>query len=113
MIASFQERIVSLARDGKPPREIYRVLNGCIDVADITRVICQARNDGADIPYFHAPNAWSGERATVVFAVETLERLVPHAHRRKISVADLVRRVIDATLDGNLVDAVLDDGDAA
>lgn len=46
---------------------------------------------------------------TVLIAADTLERLTPHAARRRISVPELVRRIVDAAADDNLVDGILDD----
>lgn len=49
---------------------------------------------------------------TVVFPIETLRQLVPFAARRKITVNELIRRMIDAALDDQLIDALLDDDEA-
>jgi hypothetical protein len=47
---------------------------------------------------------------TVVVAIDTLNRLHPHALRRRISVNELVRRIIDTAIDEQLIDNILDDG---
>lgn len=46
---------------------------------------------------------------TVVFPVDILTALAPHAVARGISVNELARRVVEAVVDDNLVTAVLDD----
>ena len=48
---------------------------------------------------------------TVLFPVEILDRLRPHADRRGISANELARRIVDAVAEDNLIDAVLEDGD--
>lgn len=49
------------------------------------------------------------DHRTVVIEVETLNALVRPAIRRNISVAVLVRRLIDTIVAHDMVDAVLDD----
>ena len=46
---------------------------------------------------------------TVLFPVDILERLRPHAALRGISPNETARRLVEAALDDDLVDAVLDD----
>lgn len=46
---------------------------------------------------------------TVVFDVAVLERLLPHAERRRVSVNALCRDLLQAIVEDRLVDAVLDD----
>jgi transposase len=48
---------------------------------------------------------------TVVFPLDTLERLGPHAQRRGISANELARRIVESALDAGLVDAIMDDRD--
>ena len=47
---------------------------------------------------------------TVVFPIDLLERLQPHAAARNVTVNELARRIVDTVIDDNLVGAVLDDG---
>ena len=46
---------------------------------------------------------------TVLFPVDVLEALRPHAEARGIAPNELARRLIEAAIDDNLIDAVLDD----
>jgi transcriptional regulator len=47
---------------------------------------------------------------TVLFPLDVLEALRPHAEARGIAPDELARRLIEAAIDDNLIDAVLDDG---
>lgn len=40
---------------------------------------------------------------------EVLAALRPHASRREITVNELARRIVEAAIEGKLIDAVLDD----
>lgn len=46
---------------------------------------------------------------SVIVEISTLDRLEPHARRRGISRAQLVRDLLETLLDENLIDAVMDD----
>lgn len=46
---------------------------------------------------------------TIVFQVDVLDRLAPHAAKRGITVNSLVRKLIDTIADECLVDSVMDD----
>ncbi len=48
---------------------------------------------------------------TVVFPVDVLHVLRPHAARRGITVNQLARDIVSAVVDDDLVTAVLDDGE--
>jgi hypothetical protein len=51
-----------------------------------------------------------GERyRTVLFPIELLRDLRPHAVKRDITVNELARQIVEAAIQGKLVDAVLDD----
>lgn len=54
----------------------------------------------------------AGKR-TVVLPLEVLDRLQPFAARRKISVPELVRRLVETAVDDRMVDAILDDAEDA
>lgn len=53
------------------------------------------------------------EERTVVFPLETLDRLRPHATRRGISANELARRIVETAADEQMINAILDDGEAA
>jgi hypothetical protein len=46
---------------------------------------------------------------TVVFPIDLLNACTPHAARRGITANELARRIVEAAIDGKIVDAVLDD----
>lgn len=48
---------------------------------------------------------------TVLVPVDVLALLSPHAARRGINANQLIRRLIEAIIDDDMVDAVLDDAD--
>jgi hypothetical protein len=48
---------------------------------------------------------------TIVFPVDVLSGLQPHAARRGIHVNSLARLIVTTVLDENLVDSVMDDAD--
>jgi hypothetical protein len=49
---------------------------------------------------------------TVRVPIDLLAELEPHAARRGISANKLVVLIIDAAIADNMIDAILDDGDA-
>jgi hypothetical protein len=113
LVRSVVERIVALAKAGNPPRVIYGQLDGNIPVDDIIRIVCAARANGEAIPYFRGPAGRSASQRTVIFSVETLDRLAPHARRRGITINELARQLVEEALDANLVDGILDDAEEA
>ena len=46
---------------------------------------------------------------TIVFPVDILDSLSPHAAKRGVHVNSLARRIVETVVDENMVDAVLDD----
>ena len=46
---------------------------------------------------------------TVLFSVEVLDALAPHAARRSVSANALARMIVETVVDAKIVDAVLDD----
>lgn len=49
---------------------------------------------------------------TVVFPVDILNSLSPHAARRNISTNHLARLIVSSAVDEGLVDAIMDDADS-
>jgi predicted nucleic acid-binding protein len=47
---------------------------------------------------------------TVLFPIDILDRLRPHAERRGVSCNELARRLVETAIDDGMIDAVLDDG---
>lgn len=52
----------------------------------------------------------SSER-TILFQSEMLDRLMPFAQERRITVNELIRQLIETALDDDLIDAILDDSE--
>ncbi|WP_421907088.1 hypothetical protein [Mameliella sp.] len=50
---------------------------------------------------------------TVLFPKDILDRLVPHATGRGISVNELCRRLVETAVEDGMIDAVLDDQETA
>ncbi|WP_327195940.1 hypothetical protein [Novosphingobium capsulatum] len=48
---------------------------------------------------------------TVVFPIDVLDSLGPHAARRCITVNHLARLIVSTVVDEGMIDAVLDDGE--
>jgi hypothetical protein len=110
IVPALADRIVALAKDGKPPRVIREELGNRFSTASITNVIVKARKLDDTIPRFRAKNGARADQRTVLISTEALERLRPHARRRNLEVNELIRRLVTEILDDGLVDAVLDDG---
>lgn len=50
---------------------------------------------------------------TVLFPIDVLDALSPHAARRGMHVNQLARRIVEQVIDDDIVDAVMDDDEAA
>ncbi len=59
-----------------------------------------------------APRPSEALGRTIVFPTDILDALGPHAARRGMHVNQLARRIVETVVDENMVDAVMDDGDA-
>ena len=57
-----------------------------------------------------APRPCEEMGRTVVFPVDILAALSPHAAKRGVHVNTLARRIVETVVDEKMVDAVLDDG---
>lgn len=92
------DAVVALRRQGKSTHEIAE------------RIGIQPKNVAAlENSALRSKKRTFGNR-TVVFPVEVLARLVPHANRRDVSANELARRIVEHALDDNMIDAILDDG---
>lgn len=74
-----------------------------IEQSTVAALIASGR--GTNKPY-------DGNARTVVIEASALDALEPAAVRRGLSVNALVRRLIYTIIDDDMVDAILDDGDA-
>ena len=50
---------------------------------------------------------------TVLFPIDVLDRLKPYAERRRVTVNELARRIVETVADEGMIDAVLDDEEPA
>lgn len=50
---------------------------------------------------------------TILFPIDVLDALGPHAAKRGIHPSSLARRLVTEAVDGNLIDAILDDDGGA
>ena len=108
--------IVALARDGLPPAAIERALGGAVSRQFIYWILSRARAEGVSIPHFPTRDARSLAPAVSPYGAcrisvpyETLTRLQPAAITRRISVSELVRRLLCVIARDGLADSVLDD----
>ena len=106
-----RDQIKALAKGGTPPRHIRPQVPG-VTMYDIYATIQAERARGIIIPPFQRGDG-ARTKQTVEIGRGTLERLTPYADARKIAPATLLRALLRAILDGNLVEAVLDDGGAS
>jgi len=106
--SAVMETVVRLARLGMPPREIA-ARNGW-STNTVGCHLKQARQAGIDIPRF-APGSGGARRVTVSMPAALRVRLQEPAARRGILTDELAERLLAACLDGDLIDAVLDDAE--
>jgi len=99
--ASKKQAICSLAADGWTSREIADHLALPIGSVSVTVSRWRKHRARGDVP---------AERRSVSIHQDALDALEDAALVRQITVADLVRRLIDVIADERLVDAILDDG---
>jgi hypothetical protein len=96
--ASRTDAVVDLRRNGKTLNEIARVTG--IEPKTVSALLISTKR--------RRQPSESGTRP-VAFDIATLERLVPHAHRRGHSAHELARRIVQGALDDGLIDAILDE----
>lgn len=53
------------------------------------------------------------DKGRIAVPAATIERLAPHATKRKITIRELVNRILASVATDDLVDAVLDDKEKA
>lgn len=97
--------VASYARAGMTPTQMHRALSDCgirIGLSTIANMTTALRRAGEPIPRRRGGDV-------CVIGKEQAARLKPHADVRKVDVPELARRLLAAVVDGQLVDAVLDD----
>ncbi len=92
--------VVALKAEGYSTRTIADQIG--VSTATVAALLCSERKRK------HRPSE-DGLR-TVTFPVDVLEALRPHAARRGVHANELARRLVEAAVDADLIDAVLDDG---
>lgn len=106
--ASRTDSILGMQAQGVPNEEICRRIG--IKMSTLTALEhSAARSTTRQAGRKRRPAEAQGR--TVLFPVDVLEQLVPHAAARKISPNELARRLVEAAVEDRLVDAVLDDGE--
>lgn len=104
-----RDRVVKLAKDGVPPKQIAEVLH--LRAASVHYHLREARSTGEEIPHFKRGTG-TGKVFRIELPLELRDRLADHARRRKASPERLAARLVRTVLADGLVDAVLDDGGA-
>lgn len=56
-----------------------------------------------------APRPAEQQGRTVLFPIDVLERLAPHATPRRITANQLARDIVETALEEGMIDAILDD----
>lgn len=100
--ASRTDAVLALRADGLSTRAIANKL--AIEPKTVT-----ALERSAERPKRRQRPAEESGR-TVVFPIDVLDGLKPHAERRGIHVNRLARLIVEHVVDDGIVDAVLDDG---
>lgn len=104
-----RDKIITLALEGIPPREIRTQISPRVGIYDIYGVIQHARRGGANIPKFSTKNL-KPDYVLISTDAGDVQSLAHAAHARGITKAQLVQKLIAAIVDDGLVDGVLDDG---
>jgi hypothetical protein len=114
-IAERNAEIVKLAMGGLPPSRIEERL--FVSRGVICNTLLMARRRGKPVPRFTTAGRWRGHEdalpgpRAVTMTRETLDALAPATRRRGLTVAELVRLIVQTVAEDGLVAAVLDDGE--
>lgn len=107
-----RQRVIALGIEGLAPADICVRLEGQVRLGHIYTILSQARAKGAEIP-LHAAGKPVGQDVQgmrlQVTGPQRLARLTAAAKRRGISAGSLVQRIVNAVLDDDLVEAVLEE----
>lgn len=97
--------ILDLARANVPPRDIAEQLE--ISIERVYNVCHWHRSEGHDVPVYQGRE--NQRIGRVLIKPEVLEALRRHAVPRGLTVRQLAAEVVMAVVEGDLVNAVLDD----
>lgn len=106
--ASRTDAVYALRRQGRSVREIAEMLG--IEVKTVYALAASGHGRAGRGQRKVRP--CEGGLRTVTVPVDVLARLAPHATRRGITANELIRRMLDAIVDDDLVDGILDDEEA-
>ncbi len=107
MSSQTYHKAVALAREGLRPADIAERV-GCAP-GTVHHYLSQARANGEDVPRFRGgPRMRRPVKGIPAHLARALE---PHAGRRGLDVATLLKRLIEEIVKADLVDAVLDDAE--
>lgn len=105
-IVERNERIVAMALDNVPPREIATLFD--IGPGVVSNILSLARKAGVEVPRFG--RGWRAPRSRhIVVSLGTLQELAPDARKRNTTTVSLARLIVETVAAEGLVDAVLDD----
>lgn len=110
MRSSSEAAIVSLALAGMRPCDIAAQVGR--QPSTVYHYLARARRSGVAIPRFKFGSGWSGRRFLVALDPCLKPRLAAAAAQRGIDPREMAARLIDACVSSDLIDAVLDDGEA-
>lgn len=106
-----RDRIIALARQGTPPREIAPTLG--LPIYRVYKTIADARRRGIELPRFGGGRPkGEGEEIRFLLPRDVASRLGLEATRRGISRRLLILSILFAVADDDLFNAVLEDADA-
>ncbi len=95
------DAVMGLRRQGRTTREIAAALG--VETKTVTALEHSAGRAR------RTPRPCEEMGRTIVFQVDVLDALRPHAAARGVHVNALARRIVEEVVDAGLVDAVLDD----
>lgn len=103
-----EDRILALAREGVAPKEIARRIGR--QPSTVHSYLSLARSRGEAIPRFKRGSNWSGEKMLVCVDPPLHAPLALAAARRGITPREMAQSLLTACIEGDLIDAVMDDG---
>lgn len=106
-MSELSDQIIALAKKRVRPIEIAKQL-GCRHTT-VGTYLCTARRAGVKIPSFQRGPIASLDQAHVPLSGAVVRALISEADQRGITMIRLAERLIQACVEGDLINAVLDD----